>query len=66
MFIVVGLLLLSGAVWLGLHFATQLVRPISELIEAAERVRAGDLSARVLEGERRCRDSARCRGPSTA
>lgn len=49
MFIVVALLLLLAAVWLGLHFAKQLVQPVSELIEAAERVRAGDLSARVAE-----------------
>ncbi|HYB57895.1 MAG TPA: PAS domain-containing sensor histidine kinase [Alphaproteobacteria bacterium] len=46
---VVALLLLLAAVWLGLYFATQLVRPISALIAAAERVRAGDLTARVLE-----------------
>jgi two-component system nitrogen regulation sensor histidine kinase NtrY len=49
MFIVVALLLLLAAVWLGLHFAKQLVQPISELIEAAEQVRAGDLSTRVSE-----------------
>jgi two-component system nitrogen regulation sensor histidine kinase NtrY len=49
MFILVALLLLLAAVWLGLHFARQLVQPVSELIEAAERVRAGDLTARVSE-----------------
>jgi len=49
MFIVVALLLLLAAVWLGLHFAKQLVQPVSELIEAAERVRAGDLTTRVTE-----------------
>jgi len=48
-FVVVALLLLLVAVWLGLNFATQLVRPISELSRATERVRAGDLSARVSE-----------------
>jgi two-component system nitrogen regulation sensor histidine kinase NtrY len=48
-FVVVALLLLLAAVWIGLYFATQLVRPISLLIGAAERVRAGDLSARVPE-----------------
>jgi two-component system nitrogen regulation sensor histidine kinase NtrY len=51
MFIVVALLLLLAAVWLGLHFAKQLVQPVSELIEAAERVRAGDLTTRVTEPE---------------
>jgi len=49
MFIVVTLLLLLAAVWLGLHFARQLVEPVSALIEAAERVRAGDLTIRVSE-----------------
>jgi len=49
MFIVVALLLLLAAVWLGLHFAKQLVQPVSALIEAAEQVRAGDLSTRVKE-----------------
>jgi two-component system, NtrC family, nitrogen regulation sensor histidine kinase NtrY len=48
-FVVVALLLLMAAVWFGLNFATRLVRPISELINAADRVRAGDLAARVSE-----------------
>src|SRR5690606_25464000 len=49
-FFVVALLLLLAAVWIALHFATQIVRPIGNLVAAAERVREGDLSARVLEG----------------
>jgi two-component system nitrogen regulation sensor histidine kinase NtrY len=48
-FVVVALLLLLAAVWMGLNFATQLIHPISALIGAAERVRAGDLSVRVAE-----------------
>lgn len=48
-FVVVALLLLLASVWFGLNFATRLVRPISELINAADRVRAGDLTARVVE-----------------
>ncbi|MDP6388392.1 MAG: HAMP domain-containing protein, partial [Alphaproteobacteria bacterium] len=48
-FVVVGLLLLLAAVWVGLLFATQLSRPISALILATEKVRAGDLSVRVPE-----------------
>jgi len=48
-FVVVGLLLLSGAVWFGLLLARQLVNPISTMITTADRVRAGDLSARVPE-----------------
>ncbi len=43
----VALLLLLAAVWIGLTFATQITRPISTLIAAAERVRDGDLSIRV-------------------
>ncbi len=50
-FLAVGVLLLTGAVLLGLRFATRLVRPISALVVAAEQVRAGDLAARVPEGE---------------
>jgi len=49
MFIAVALLLLTAAVWFGLVFSEQLVAPISALITAAEKVRAGDLSARVAE-----------------
>ncbi len=48
-FVVLALLLLFTAVLLGLAFATKLVRPISALIGAAERVRSGDLSARVAD-----------------
>ena len=48
-FVVVALLLLLAAVWFGLNFATKLARPISGLIGAAERVRAGDLTVRVNE-----------------
>ena len=51
MFVIVALLLLLAAVWLGLHFARQLVQPVSELIEAAEKVRSGDLGTRVREPE---------------
>ncbi|MDR3515295.1 MAG: PAS domain-containing sensor histidine kinase [Azospirillaceae bacterium] len=46
-FVVVALLLLLTAVWIGLNFATALVEPIRNLIAAAEHVRAGDLAARV-------------------
>ncbi|MBV9522910.1 MAG: PAS domain-containing sensor histidine kinase, partial [Alphaproteobacteria bacterium] len=50
-FLVIALLFLFAAVWVGLTFATQLAKPISGLIETAERVRSGDLAARVPEGE---------------
>lgn len=50
-FVVVALLVLLASVWVGLAFSNQLVRPISALILAAERVRAGELSVRVEEGD---------------
>ncbi len=46
-FVVVALLLLLAAVWIGLTLATQITKPISTLIGAAERVRKGDLTVRV-------------------
>ena len=46
-FVVVALLLLFAAIWFGLNFAKQLAMPISNLINAADSIRAGDLSARV-------------------
>ena len=49
-FIVVALLLLFSAIWVGLTFATRLAHPISELVNAAEKVRGGDLTVRVDEG----------------
>jgi two-component system, NtrC family, nitrogen regulation sensor histidine kinase NtrY len=51
LFFGVGVLLLTGAVWTGLTFATRMARPISALAAAAERARAGDLSARVPVGD---------------
>ncbi len=47
-FVVVALLLLLAAVWVGLNFATSMSRPVSALIAATEKVRAGNLSARVV------------------
>ncbi len=47
-FIVVTLLILLAAVWIGLWFANRLVTPISHLVIAANRIREGDLTARVL------------------
>jgi two-component system nitrogen regulation sensor histidine kinase NtrY len=44
---VVGLLMLLAAVSLGLSAANRIVTPIGRLIGAAERVSAGDLTARV-------------------
>jgi two-component system nitrogen regulation sensor histidine kinase NtrY len=47
MFVIVAMLLLLAAAWIGLTLATQLAQPISNLIDAAERVSKGDLSVRV-------------------
>ena len=46
-FILVALLLLLAAIWYGMYVAIRLVVPISQLISATERVRAGDYSSRV-------------------
>ncbi|HYN39048.1 MAG TPA: HAMP domain-containing protein, partial [Rhodospirillales bacterium] len=46
-FVIVALLLLLAAVWMGLTLATHISRPISGLIAAAERVRDGDMTVRV-------------------
>ena len=48
-FIVVALLLLLAAVWLGLAFANRLVAPIGSLINAADRVRGGTFNVKVPE-----------------
>ena len=45
--------MLLAAVLIGLVLANQIARPIGTLINAAERVRSGDLRVRVAEvGER--------------
>jgi two-component system, NtrC family, nitrogen regulation sensor histidine kinase NtrY len=43
----VSLVILLAAIWLGLWAANRIVRPISRLIGAAERVSEGDLKAQV-------------------
>ena len=48
-FMIVTLLLLIAAVWIGLSFAANLTRPISTLIAGTEAIRSGDLSVRVPE-----------------
>ncbi|MDZ4113944.1 MAG: PAS domain-containing sensor histidine kinase [Brevundimonas sp.] len=45
-----ALLVLVGAVWLGMSAASAISAPIGRLVEAADRVAGGDLTARV-EGE---------------
>jgi two-component system nitrogen regulation sensor histidine kinase NtrY len=48
-FAMVALLVMLAAGLIGLVMANQIARPIGNLINAAERVRSGDLSVRVLE-----------------
>lgn len=49
-FVIVSLLLLLIVVWLGLMFAVDIVKPVSILLSATEKVKDGDLSVRVFEG----------------
>lgn len=42
-----AILILLGAIWLALSAATRVVRPVANLVAAAERVRRGDLDSRV-------------------
>jgi two-component system nitrogen regulation sensor histidine kinase NtrY len=44
------LLVLVGAVWLGIEAAGGIASPVARLVQAADRVSAGDLSARVEIG----------------
>ena len=50
-FIVVATVLLLAAAWTGLVLARQMTDPVTSLIEASERIRSGDLTARVPEYE---------------
>ena len=59
LFLMVGLLLLTGAVWVGLSFATRMARPVGLLAGGGEQVRAGDLIARMPEGHAAMTSSAR-------
>lgn len=46
-FIVVTLVILMAAIWVGLWFANYLVAPISQLVSASGRISDGDLNVRV-------------------
>ena len=48
-FIAVAVLLVAVAAWIGFQVANRFAGPVSELAHAANRVRDGDLSARVKE-----------------
>lgn len=46
-FIIVSVMLLLASIWYGMYVAIRLLIPITELINASERVRGGDYTARV-------------------
>jgi two-component system nitrogen regulation sensor histidine kinase NtrY len=50
--LLVSLLIVAAVIWIALRLADRLVRPVGELVEAARRVAAGDLSARVASPPR--------------
>lgn len=50
LFVIVALMMLLAAAWVGLTLATQFVTPISSLVAAAEQVRDGDLAVNLPEG----------------
>ncbi len=45
--LLVSLLIVAISIWIALNLADRLVRPVGNLLDAARRVTAGDLSARV-------------------
>ena len=47
MFGMVALLLLLGAMWVGLNFANAIVLPLGSVIQVADQVRSGNLDSRV-------------------
>lgn len=49
-FVLVSLLLLLVVIWYGIHFAVNIVKPVKSLVAATQKVKEGDLSARVFEG----------------
>ncbi len=50
-FMLVALLLLLASIWAGMMLAVRLIGPITKLMAATERVRAGDYSIKVPEGK---------------
>jgi len=51
-FAALALLLLMAAIWVAIISATNLVKPILRLVEAAQRLGSGDLATRVKTGKR--------------
>ena len=52
-FVTLTLLLLVSSIWYGMVFAARLTIPIASLVQAAERVRGGDFSARVVTADQK-------------
>ncbi|MDO8287808.1 MAG: PAS domain-containing sensor histidine kinase [Parvibaculum sp.] len=50
-YVAVALVTLLAAIWLGLWASNRIVDPIGKLVDAAEKIYAGDLSARVVPGD---------------
>jgi two-component system, NtrC family, nitrogen regulation sensor histidine kinase NtrY len=50
---VVSLLIIAITLWIALRVADRLVRPVNNLVDAAQRIADGDLSARVSEDQYR-------------
>ncbi len=50
-YVAVALVTLLAAIWLGLWASNRIIDPIGKLVDAAERISEGDLSARVEPGE---------------
>lgn len=51
-FVLVALLVLLASIWAGMTLAVRLIGPITQLMSATERVRAGDYTIKVPEGRR--------------
>ncbi len=65
-FAIVALLVLLAAGLIGLIMANQIARPVGMLINAAERVRSGDLARAGARKPRPATNWPGCRAPSTA
>jgi two-component system nitrogen regulation sensor histidine kinase NtrY len=50
---VISLLIIGITLWIALRVADRLVRPVNSLVDAAQRIAEGDLSARVTEDQYR-------------
>jgi two-component system nitrogen regulation sensor histidine kinase NtrY len=51
MFLIVAMILVTSAVWFGANFASKITKPIRKLVEATEKIKAGDLNILVPEGK---------------